>query len=205
MEVEMFKKNVSVVRFKPIQQGEKNMVKLFKTLSILIALALFTTACGAQLAQAAGPVPAVAGYQAILGRSVSEQPIADFIDSNCSQSGSFHFCRSAGLALWTDVNQIVRQAYLYIHDAEGFATYKGELPFGLASNDTMADVEQKLGSLKEVHAPQAGWEPGLPDEGYSRDLTYYWAIYRRFGLTVIYNTPAANDKDATIYAIVVNQ
>jgi hypothetical protein len=181
------------------------MNKLFTTFSILVAIALFTTACGAQIAQAAEPAPVAVGYQAILGKSVSEQPVANFVDSNCTQSGSYQFCRSAGLALWTDKNHIVRLAHLYINNAEGFATYKGELPFGLAANDTMADVEWKLGSPKEVHAPQAGREPGLPDEGYSRDLTYYWAIYKRFGLTVIYNTPAANDKDATIYAILISK
>lgn len=181
------------------------MNKLFNTLSLLVAIALFTTACGAQIAQAAEPVPATVSYQAILGKSVSEQPVANFVDGNCTQSGPYRFCRSAGLALWTDANQVVRLAHLYIHNAEGFATYKGELPFGLASNDTMADVEQKLGSFKDVHAPQAGWEPGLPDESYSRDLTFYWAIYNRFGLTVIYNTPAATDKDATIYAILVSK
>jgi hypothetical protein len=181
------------------------MNKLFTILSILVAIALFTTACGAQIAQAAEPAPAAVGYRAILGKSVSEQAVADFIASNCNQSGSFQYCQPAGLALWTDSNQIVRLVYLYINNAEGFATYKGELPLGLSSNDTMGDVEYQLGGLKEVHAPQAGWEPGLPDEGYSRDLTYYWAIYRRFGMTVIYNTPAATDKAATIHAIVISE
>jgi hypothetical protein len=181
------------------------MNKLFKTLSILIAIALFTTGCGALIAQAAEPVPAAPGYRSILGKSVSEQALADFIASNCTQSGSFQDCRPAGLAFWVDANQIVRQVYLYINTSERAVAYTGELPFGLAPNDTMADVEQKLGGPKEVHAPQAGWNPGLPDESYSRDLTYYWAIYKRFGLTVIYNTPAANDKDATIHTIVINK
>lgn len=201
----MFKKMSRWSYANQFNKEKKNMNKLFNTLSLLVAIALFTTACGAQIAQAAEPVPAPVSYQAILGKSVSEQPVANFVDGNCTQSGPYRFCRSAGLALWTDANQVVRLAHLYIHNAEGFATYKGELPFGLASNDTMADVEQKLGSFKDVHAPQAGWEPGLPDESYSRDLTFYWAIYNRFGLTVIYNTPAATDKDATIYAILVSK
>jgi hypothetical protein len=190
--------------FKPIQK-ERKMNKIFKTLSLLAAMALFAIACSPQIAQAAPPAPAVVGYQAMLGKSVSDQAVADFIASNCTQMGSLQYCRPAGLALWTDANQVVRLAYLYLDNSEGFATYKGELPLGLAQNDTMADVEQKLGGLKEVHAPQAGWEPGLPDEGYSRDFTYYWAIYRRFGVTVIYNTPAANDKNATIHAILISK
>ena len=181
------------------------MNKLFKPLSILVAIALFTTACGAQIAQAAQEAPAAVGYQAILGKSMSEHAVADFIDSNCTQSGSFRYCRSAGLAFWVDAKQTVRLVYLYLNNAEDVVAYKGELPLGLTSTDTMADVEYKLGGLIDVHAPQAGWKPGLPDEGYSRDLTYYWAIYKRFGMTVIYNTPAANDKDATIYAIVVSK
>lgn len=78
------------------------------------------------------------------------------------------------------------------------------LPYGLTAQDTMASVEYKLGYPREIHAPQAGWEPGLPDEGFSPDHAHYWAIYRRFGLTVVYNTPSASDKTATIYAIYVN-
>jgi hypothetical protein len=204
MEVEMFKNMSRRSYSNQFNKEKKNMNKLFHTLSLLVAIALFTTACGAQIAQAAEPVPATVGYQAILGKSVSEQPVADFVDGNCTQSGSYRFCRSAGLALWTDSNQIVRLAHLYIHNAEGFATYKGELPFGLSPTDTMADVEYKL-DQKLYQAPQVGWEPGLPDEGYSRDLKYYSAIYKLFDMAVIYNTPAATDKDATIYAIIVGQ
>ena len=78
------------------------------------------------------------------------------------------------------------------------------LPYGLTAQDTMASVEQKLGQPRVSYAPQAGWEPGLPDEGSSPDHMHYWAIYERFGLTVVYNTPSANDKSATIQAIYVN-
>jgi len=66
-----------------------------------------------------------------------------------------------------------------------FGVYKGKLPLGLAASDTMASVEQKLGHFKEVHAPQAGWVPGYPDEGGSPDHFHYWAIYRRFGITIV--------------------
>src|SRR5688500_15213411 len=79
------------------------------------------------------------------------------------------------------------------------------LPYGLTAQDTMASVEQKLGQPRVIYAPQAGWEPGLPDEGGSPDHAHYWAIYKRFGLTIIYNSPSPNDKGATIHAIRVNE
>ena len=79
------------------------------------------------------------------------------------------------------------------------------LPYGLTMKDTMATVEQRLGQPRVIYAPQAGWEPGLPDEGGSPDHVHYWAIYRRFGLTIVYNTPFADDKSATIQAIYVNR
>ena len=75
------------------------------------------------------------------------------------------------------------------------------LPYGLTMQDTMADVERKLGQPLVASAPQAGWEAGLPDEGASPDHFHYWAIYRRFGLTIVYNSPSAEDKSATIDAI----
>lgn len=78
------------------------------------------------------------------------------------------------------------------------------LPYGLTMNDTMASVEQKLGQPRVAYASQAGWEAGLPDEGSSPDYMHYWAIYERFGLTVVYNSPSASDKSATINAIYVN-
>ena len=79
------------------------------------------------------------------------------------------------------------------------------LPYGLTAQDTMASVEQKLGQPRVIYAPQAGWEPGLPDEGGSPDHAHYWAIYKRFGLTIVYNSPSPNNKGATIHAILVNR
>lgn len=75
------------------------------------------------------------------------------------------------------------------------------LPYGLTMQDTMKSVEQKLGQPKVVYAPQAGWEPGLPDEGGSPDHMHYWAIYRRFGVVIVYNSPSPADKGAAIQAI----
>jgi hypothetical protein len=79
------------------------------------------------------------------------------------------------------------------------------LPYGLTLQDTMASVEQKLGQPRVEFAPQAGWEPGLPDEGSSPDHIHYWAKYERFGLTVVYNSPSATDKNATIKTVLINK
>ncbi len=182
------------------------MNKFFKTLSLLAVIAYFATACIPFVADVAEAAPANVSYQATLGKSVRNQDVADFMASNnCSQAGSFRLCQPTGLALWTDADQIVRTAYLYVDNSGDFAAYRGQLPLGLVSNDTMANVERKLGQPKVDHAPQAGWEPGLPDEGFTTDYIHYWAVYQRFGVTVIYNTPAANDKNATIYAILISK
>ncbi len=182
------------------------MNKLFKILSLLAALAFVATACIPPVVDVAQAAPAEASYQAMLGKPVSDQSVADFLAGNrCTQAGAFQICQPAGLALWTDEDRIVKTVYLHLDNSEGFASYRGALPLGLIQNDTMADVECKLGQPKELHAPQAGWEPGLPDEGGSPDRMHYWAVYKRFGLTVIYDSPSPNDKNANIHAIVVNR
>jgi hypothetical protein len=121
-------------------QKEKEMNKIFKTLSLIVILALAVIAIGAQVVQAL--------------RDAAAPPA---------------------------------------------------LPYGLTAQDTMASVEQKLGQPKVTYAPQAGWEAGLPDEGSSPDHVRYWAIYKRFGLTVVYNTPSASDKSATVHAIYLHE
>jgi hypothetical protein len=185
------------------------MNKFFNTLSILAAITLFSTACGAQVVQAQPEervVPKAATYEAMLGKSVNTNDVADFIASNnCTSSGQFQLCQSVGLALWADADQTIQTAFLYLSNANDFTAYRGELPLGLVPNDTMATVEQKFGQPMIEHAPQAGWEPGLPDEGSSPDHIHYWAIYNRFGMTVIYNSPSASDKGATIHAILVSK
>ena len=185
------------------------MNKFFNTFSILVVLTLFSTACGAQVVRAEPEervVPKAATYEAMLGKSVNTNDVADFVASNnCTSSGQFQLCQSVGLALWADADQTIKTAFLYISNSDDFTAYRGELPLGLASNDTMATVEQRFGQPKIEHAPQAGWEPGLPDEGRSPDHIHYWAIYNRFGVTVIYNSPSASDKGATIHAILVSK
>jgi hypothetical protein len=185
------------------------MNKLFKTLSILAAIAFFITACSAQSVQAeparANSV-ATASYEAVLGKSLNNKEVADFITSNnCAGDIQFQLCKDVGIALWINSDKMVKTVYLNLNNADGFAAYKGELPFGLVVNDTMATVEQKFGQPKEVHAPQAGWEPGLPDAGETLDHIHYPAIYQRFGVTIMYNSPSASDKGAAVHAILVSE
>jgi hypothetical protein len=145
-------------------------------------------------------------YEALLDKSVKDQAVADFIVRNaCTNVEQYQICRPAGMALWLDADQNVQSVLLYSGNADGFAAYSGQLPFGLSFTDTMEIVEQKLGHPVEIHALQAGWVPGLPDEGMTLDHTHYQAIYKGFGVTVIYNSPSASDKGATINAIVVNK
>ncbi len=185
------------------------MIKLFKSLSILAALALFITACGAQVAQAQPEdhtAPNTVTYQTVLGKPLNDKEVTDFIANyNCSYAGQFRGCNRAGMALWIGSGQTVEAVYLYPNITYDFGAYKGVLPYGLASNDTMANVEQKFGQRKVEQAPQAGWELGLPDESGTPDHIHYWAVYKRFGVTIIYNSPSAEDKGATIYAILVNK
>jgi hypothetical protein len=182
----------------------------FQILSILAVMALLATACGAQVAQAKPAemtAPEAAAYEAVLGKSLDDQAVADFIASNrCSSAGQFQMCKAAGLALWTGQSQKVETVYLYLNKTSDFAAYKGVLPFGLSSSDTMAAVEHKLGQPKvDQGGPQAGWEPGLPDESATPDQIHYWATYKRFGVTIVYNSASAADKGATLYAVLVNK
>lgn len=78
------------------------------------------------------------------------------------------------------------------------------LPYGLTMQDTMASVEQRLGQPVVTHALQSGWQPGLPDEGAAPDHLHYHAVYKRFGITVVYNSPSPDDKNATIKTILYN-
>lgn len=182
------------------------MNQLFKILSFLAAIALFVTASGVQAVKAQPLAAPAASYQAVLGKSLNDQNVEDFLASNhCSSVLQFRLCQAAGMALWIDSNQIARSVYLYPSTTAGFAAYKGPLPFGITARDTMAVVEYKLGQPIVADAPQAGWKPGLPDDGTTPDYIHYNANYRRFGLTIVYNLPSANAKGATIHSIQVSR
>lgn len=185
------------------------MNKSFPITVIFVASLLFLLAYGALAVQAHPaeevPAPKAATYQAVLGKSLNDQDVASFLVTNrCTDLGRLQSCQAVGMALWIDQNKNVESIDLY-PNASGFSAYQGTLPFGLSFQDTMETVETKLGGPVEIHAPQAGWKPGLPEQGGTSDRFHYWAQYQRFGLTVIYNSPSASDKSASIYAIQINK
>src|SRR6266508_908757 len=96
--------------FKSIQK-ENLMNKSFPILSIFAAIVLFATAYGALVVQAhpaALAAPKAAAYEAVLGKSLNEKDVADFIASNhCSSTGQFQTCTGAGMALWIGDGQKV--------------------------------------------------------------------------------------------------
>ena len=185
------------------------MNKRFQILITFAAIALFVTTFSALVVQAQSSeraVPQAATYEDVLGKSLADTDVAEFIASNrCASTDRFQLCSAAGMALLIGEGQKVETVYLYPGTSTDFAAYKGTLPLGLSANDTMASVEDKFGQPKVQHAPQAGWQPGLPDESGTPDHTHTWAMYKRFGVTIVYNTPSATDKGATIYAILVSK
>lgn len=184
------------------------MNKRFQILIAFAAIALFAITFGALAVQArpSGRAVPEAGYEAVLGKSLADADVADFIASNrCSSTGQFQLCNDAGMALLIGEGQKVETVYLYPNAVADFSAFKGELPLSLSANDTMATVEDKFGLPKVQQALQAGWEPGLPDEIGTPDHTHLWAMYERFGVTLVYNSPSATDKGATIHAILVSQ
>jgi len=177
------------------------MNKFFKTFSVPALMTLFITACLAQSVQAESPKAdrmATARYQAGLGKSLNDKEVADFIANNrCVSATQFQLCTEAGIALWLDTDQSVKTVYLYLNSADGFAAYKGELPFGLKFYDNLGAVEYKLKKRGVGNA-------GLPDATATPDRLHYWATYKQVGVTIIYNAPSP-DEDATIHSILVGK
>ncbi|HZJ25376.1 MAG TPA: hypothetical protein VFD54_18800, partial [Anaerolineales bacterium] len=73
------------------------MNQLFKALSTLALLALSTTACSAQVVQLEPKTtgaPEAASYLAVLGKSLDDKDVADFmVANNCSSEAQFQVCR----------------------------------------------------------------------------------------------------------------
>lgn len=180
------------------------MKKLYEVLSVIAAFSIFITACGTRLTleqTEKGSAKKSVAYEIVLGKSITEKAVLDFIThNNCLPTNEFQACKEIGMAFWVDQDQIVRTVYLYSGNKEGFRRYRGPLPFGLTFYDTMSRAQEKL--VTQNATGDADWT-GLPDEGSSPDHIHYWAVYKRLGMTIIYDTPFA-DEDAYIYAIVVN-
>ena len=183
------------------------MNKNFTTFSIVaVLIAVAFSALVVQAQPAARIAPEAAAYEAVLGKSLNDRDVTDFITSNaCSGTGQFQLCSAAGVALQVGQGQKVETVYLYPNKTNDFSAYAGALPLSLSANDTMASVEEKFGQPVVSNVSQAGWELGLPNQSGTAGYTHYWAVYERFGLTIIYNSPSAADKAATIHAVLVNK
>ena len=177
------------------------MNKLFKTVVILAAIALFSIGCSAQAVRAQREEQATskpAPYEALLGKSLTDQEVIDFIDTtDCSTVGQLRLCKEMGLALGVNSDQVVETVFLYLEDTDGFTAYQGELPYRLKINDTREAVETRL---KEQRVGT-----GIANAEGLFDRTHCWATYYAAGLTIIYNSPSANDKGAMIHAILVEK
>ena len=173
------------------------MNPLIKISGIFAAVSLFLSSCGALSVPTEEGERALqnAAYESMLGKPLTDEVVSDFVTSNnCSSANQFLLCKTAGMALWTDSNQI-ESVYLYLNNAAGFTPYNGELPFGLKFYDTMEAVEYKLNR-------QGIGNHGLPDTGAIPDRMHYRATYRQAGMIIIYNYPAP-DEGATINTIVI--
>lgn len=185
------------------------MNKFLNITSFLVVIALVFPACTSQSAHTQptkADTTATAIYDVLLGKSLGDQEVADFIANNdCSPIEQFQLCRPAGVVLLMDADQKVESLILYPGNDDGFAAYQGPLPYDLRFTDTMGMVEEKLGHSVKINAPLANWVLGLPDEGITPDHVHYVAAYRRLGMTIVYNSPSASDKGATIHSILVTK
>jgi hypothetical protein len=174
-----------------------------KTLIICAAISLLTSACGGRSVQAESAednAVAVISYRIVLGKSLGDPDVGDFIASNhCTPADQFQLCKDTGMALWADTDEIIKMVYLYAGDADSFRRYRGELPYGLTFYDPMWRVQEKL---MDPDSANPLYQAGLPDETGTPDHMHFRAVYKQLGMTVMYNTPG-EDEDAYIYAIVV--
>ncbi len=172
------------------------MGQFYRYLCVLAMLSLFLTSCTAQSTQIKQVKPGVVKYQDLLDKTFSNNDIKNWTaKNNCVFAEQLLSCQNLGIALWLNSEHVVKTVYFYVHNTDGFSAYKGELPFGLKYYDNRQAVEYKLNH-------QGIGNGGLPDEDSFPIQLHYWALYKKDGLTVIYNSPFA-DNDADIYAIVL--
>ena len=191
--------NWSKLSFTVLQESNimNTLIRLF---GIFAALSLVSGCVGRPInsEQQEQPASKKIVYQSVLNKPVTDTAVIDFITTNhCSSVDHFQFCKEVGIALWVDPNQVVETVYLYVNAEDDVQPYKGDLPYGLKFYDTQSAVEYRL-------KKQGVGNAGLPDEGSSPDHLHYWATYKQAGLTIIYNSPYA-DEDATINTILISK
>ena len=176
------------------------MNTLFRVARAVLIPALLLVSCSFQAVQGQPDeqiTSTVFSFGAVLGKPLTDQVVIDFLaEHHCTSAAQFQICEDAGMALIINLNQIVEAVYLYLNEAVGFRPYEGELPLGLKFYDTMGAVVYKLGRQGIGH-------DGAPDQACVPDHFHYQAVYKEAGVTILYNSPFA-DEDATIYAITVN-
>lgn len=179
------------------------MSKLYRYIYILLAISLFLSACTARAVQPQKSSPEPIKYADLLGKPLNDEGVMNLLaNHHCTGANHFQLCKDTGVALWLDTDHIVREIYLYLNSAEGFAPYKGELPLGLKFYDTLGAVEYKLRKLEANRSSLSG-NNRMNYEGRSPDHMRYWVTYNPYDFTVIYNTPFL-DEDATIYAVLLH-
>jgi hypothetical protein len=182
------------------------MHQIFKILSLMVFTLVLTSCSTLFLRKEPREQPElkIPLYKLVLGKSLHDEVVADFIASNdCSVTMPYVFCKAAGVNLLMNSDQIVISVFLYLNKAPGFVPnegdftpYKGELPLGLKFYDTLEAVEYKL-------KKQGVGDEGLPDSGTIPDHMRYVATYNEAGITIIYNSD--RNEDPLIYAIVVSK
>lgn len=175
------------------------MRQLYWYRCVLVLITLFITACSAHAVQVQPQEPIariVPVYEPVLGKSLTDKEVADFLaKSNCSRIEQFQLCKEIGIVLGVNSNQVVETVFIYLENTGEFTAYEGELPFRLKSDDRRETVEHKF--------KQQRVGTGVPNEGITPDHVHYWATYYSAGMTIIYNSPAADDQGATMHAILV--
>lgn len=181
------------------------MNKSFKTLIVIGFIVLISVVYVAQVVQAKPlELPSAASsYQALLGKPLNDQYVADFMAANhCSTVVQYQICGSTGIALEVDQDQKITTVLLFPGRSETFAAFHGELPYGLQWTDTMAVAGQKLDVTSNTHYLQ---EAGLPGESGTPENIRLWVNYPQAGTTIVYNTHSADNTEATIHAILVTK
>jgi len=181
------------------------MNKFFKTLTVIGFIVLVGVVYVAQVVQAK-PLEqpsAAPNYQALLGKPLNDQYVADFMAANhCSTVVQYQICGSTGIALEVDRDQKIKTVFLFPGRSETFAAFHGELPYGLHWTDSMAVVEQKLDVTSNTHYMN---QAGLPRESGTPENIRLWVNYPQAGITIVYNTQSADNKNATIHAILMTK
>ena len=182
------------------------MNTFFKSLSFVFLIMLVATACGAQIVQAdhlEQPVSSGPNFRSMVGKSLDDKHVADFIAANhCTSGDQYQLCGSTGIALGLDTDQTVKTIILFPGRTSGFAAFHGELPLNLTWNDNMASAKQKIGMPSDVTFQE---EAGLPNESGTPDNIRLWVVYKELGLTIVYNTLSADNDKATIHAVLITK